>query len=75
MSDNPHDLVDRIRAAEDRKHRAEVAGLSREPVKDEDGKDRACETCIYYLPRFGWCDQPDLDIAVDSDWWCKLWRI
>ncbi len=74
MNDNTQKLIDRIRATSTRKEKAEVAGLKHERVK-LDGTEMACETCIYYLPRFGWCDMPDLDIAVDPNWFCDLWRI
>lgn len=34
-----------------------------------------CRECNYYLIRRKWCDLPELDLPVEPDWWCRLWRI
>ncbi|GAC1633647.1 MAG: hypothetical protein NVS9B10_29140 [Nevskia sp.] len=67
-------IIDRIRGTSDVKEKAEIAGLSRKPFTGGD-IDQACQTCIYFLPRHGHCDQPQLNFPVDPDWWCRLWRV
>ena len=67
-------VVDRMRAAASVKERADIAGLARAPVVEDD-LEKSCETCIYFLARRCWCDLPELNIPVDADWYCKLWRV
>jgi len=68
------ETVERIKSASDRKAKAEIAGLIREPLTQDD-LAMACDNCIYFLPRKRWCDLPELDFPVDPDWYCKLWRV
>jgi hypothetical protein len=56
------------------KERVVIAGLIRKPVED-DGITKACDNCIYFLARREWCDLPELNIPVDPDWFCDLWRV
>ena len=72
--DATQEMIDRLRATADIKQRCSIAGLARAPVA-EDGIDKACDNCIYFLPRLGWCDLPELNIPVDPDWYCVLWRV
>ena len=74
MSDAGQELLDRMRAAPDRKSKAEIAGLIREPG-EIDGDKASCELCMYFLNNHAWCDLPELDMSVDPDWYCQLWRI
>ncbi len=67
-------IVDHIRTTPEKMKRAVIAGLARAPV-DEDGIEKSCENCIYFLARHQWCDLPELDIPVDPDWYCVLWRV
>jgi len=67
-------IIEHIYATRDVKEKAEIAGLMRAPFKDAE-MDRACGTCIYFLPRHRHCDLPALDFPVDPDWWCQLWRL
>jgi len=39
-----------------------------------ESEDR-CKECIYYLVNRKWCDLPALDLPVEPDWWCRLWKI
>jgi hypothetical protein len=34
-----------------------------------------CLECMYYLVHRKWCDLPELDVPVEPDWYCRLWRI
>jgi hypothetical protein len=67
-------LTERIRAAPDMKDKALIAGLAHAPVT-EDGIEKSCDNCIYFLPRSLWCELPELNIPVDGDWFCDLWRV
>ncbi len=66
--------IDRMRSATDIKERTVIGGLIRKPVED-DGITKACDNCIYFLARREWCDLPELNIPVDPDWYCDLWRV
>ena len=75
VSDNAtQEIVGRLRATPDIKERVVIAGLIRKPVED-DGITKACDNCIYFLARREWCDLPELNIPVDPDWFCDLWRV
>lgn len=40
------------------------------------GEDQdRCKECIYYLSNRKWCDLPALDLPVEPEWWCRLWKI
>ena len=68
------EIVDRLRAAGDMKEKAALAGLTHAPV-EADGFEMSCENCIYFLARRSWCDLPELNIPVDPEWYCLLWRV
>jgi hypothetical protein len=72
--DSTQVTVGRMRATGDLKERCVIAGLARKPVED-DGITKACDNCIYFLGRREWCDLPELNIPVDPDWYCDLWRV
>ena len=67
-------LLERIRASADMRDKAEIAGLTHAPVEANDIV-QSCENCIYFLARRQWCDLPELNIPVDAEWYCKLWRV
>ena len=69
-----HAMVDRLRACPDPKERADIVGLARAPV-ESDGIEQSCANCIYFLARRGWCDVPELNIPVDPEWYCAMWRV
>ena len=50
------------------------AGFTLEPVEHE-GIEQACETCMYYLVHRRYCELPELDMPVEAEWSCRLWRI
>ncbi len=51
-----------------------VAGFTLQPV-EHGGMEQACETCMYYLIHRKWCELPELDVPVEPQWSCRLWRI
>jgi hypothetical protein len=67
-------MVDRLRATADMKEKVVIAGLTHTPV-EADGIEKSCENCIYFLARRSWCDLPELNIPVDPEWYCALWRV
>lgn len=67
-------MVDRLRATADMRDKTRIAGLKHAPV-EADGIEKSCENCIYFLARRLWCDLPELNIPVDAEWYCDLWRV
>jgi hypothetical protein len=51
-----------------------VAGLTLAPVVHHE-VTQSCRSCMYYLIRRRHCAQPELDLPVDPEWSCRLWRI
>ena len=57
---------------DDVKGKLVIAGFATKPY----GLDHMrCLECMYYLVHRQWCDLPELDLPVDPDWYCRLWRI
>jgi hypothetical protein len=67
-------IIERLRATTDVKERVEIAGLIRKPHTESD-PTQECANCIYFLPNHAFCDVPELNFPVNSDWWCRLWRV
>jgi hypothetical protein len=67
-------IVEQLRALSDKKERLKIAGLIREPFEDGEIKQE-CGNCIYFLPNHRFCDLPELQVPVNADWWCRLWRV
>ncbi len=51
-----------------------IGGVTAAPVVHGD-IDQACETCMYFLVHRRYCELPELDIPVEPNWSCRLWRI
>ncbi len=51
-----------------------IGGFTLEPVEYEE-IEQACETCMYYLVHRRYCELPELDLPVEAEWSCNLWRI
>ena len=54
--------------------RLKIGGFTLYPV-EHDGIPQACETCMYYLVHRRYCELPELDLPVEPDWSCNLWRV
>ena len=37
--------------------------------------EQACETCMYYKVHRRYCELPELELPVEPEWSCRLWRI
>jgi hypothetical protein len=51
-----------------------IAGFTLMPVEHE-GMTQICRTCMYYHLRRRHCVLPELDLPVEPQWSCRLWRI
>ena len=67
-------LIDRMRALRRHEGRRCDRRACARPV-EADGIEQVCENCIYFLARRRWCDLPELNIPVDPEWYCELWRV
>ncbi len=61
---SPHDVEGRLVAA----------GFTDHPVMHED-IEQVCDTCMYYLVHRRYCELPELQLPVEPNWSCRLWRI
>src|SRR4051812_3491815 len=54
-----------------------VAGLTLHPYADGEAPEieQACRTCMYYESHRRYCNLPELELGVEPDWSCVLWRI
>lgn len=68
------EILARVRTATSLQEKLAIAGFTLDPIEHE-GIDQSCETCMYFLVRRQWCDLPELDVPVDPQWSCRLWRI
>ncbi len=69
-------VIDRLKALtpDDIDGRLVIGGFTDHPVPHE-GIEEACETCMYYLVHRRYCELPELDLPVEPQWSCRLWRI
>jgi len=68
-------IVARLRAVDgDLKAKLVISGFTLKPIEHE-GIEQACETCMYYKVHRRFCELPELDVAVEPEWSCRLWRI
>jgi hypothetical protein len=68
-------IVARLQAAQDDlKVQLVIAGFTLKPI-DHDGIEQACETCMYYKVHRRYCELPELEVPVEPEWSCRLWRI
>ena len=64
----------RVEAGDDLEKRLVIGGLTDHTISAED-IEQPCQTCMYYLVHRRYCELPELDIPVEPDWSCRLWRI
>ena len=68
-------IVARLQAAKDSlETRLVIGGFTLKPI-DHDGIEQACETCMYYTVHRRYCELPELEVPVEPEWSCRLWRI
>jgi hypothetical protein len=67
-------LLDEVRELppDDLEGKLVLSGFTDKPY----GPDQMrCLECMYYLVHRKWCDLPELNVPVEPDWYCRLWRI
>ncbi len=68
-------IVARLQAAKgDLRSRLAIGGFTLAPIEHE-GVEQACETCMYYKVHRRYCELPELELPVEPEWSCRLWRI
>ena len=68
-------LVARLRAeGRDLKSKLVIAGFTLQPVAHNE-IEQACASCMYFAIRRRHCVLPELDVPVEPQWSCRLWRI
>lgn len=69
------ELVTRLRTSDGSlAARLVIGGFTLKPV-EHGGLEQACETCMYYAVHRRFCELPELAVAVEPQWSCRLWRI
>ncbi|WP_292455999.1 hypothetical protein [Mesorhizobium sp.] len=68
-------VIARLQAAgNDLAAKLAIAGFTLRPVEHQ-GIEQACESCMYYMVHRRFCELPELDLPVEPEWSCRLWRI
>ncbi len=69
------EIVAELRASDGSlKSKLVIGGFTLHPVEHAE-IEQACETCMYYLVHRRYCELPELDVPVEAEWSCNLWRI
>lgn len=70
------DMINRLRveAGDDLEKRLAIGGFTDHTITADD-MEQPCETCMYYLIHRKYCVLPELDVPVEPEWSCRLWRI
>ena len=68
------EIVARLQAKQDLKSKLVIGGFTLTPIMHQ-GIEQACETCMYYKVHQRYCELPELDLPVEAEWSCRLWRI
>lgn len=62
-------------AKDDYEQKLVVGGFTDRPYEGSDEISQDCSTCMYYLKHRRYCELPQLDLPVEPEWSCILWRI
>ena len=69
------ELVRRLQeASKDLPTKLILGGFTLSPVHHHD-LVQSCRSCMYYLIRRRHCALPELNLPVEPEWSCRLWRI
>ena len=60
--------------ADDLTGRMVIAGLTNHPV-EFGGIAQSCGSCVYFMVHHRKCEQPEVDLPVEPEWSCRLWRM
>ena len=67
-------IGDRLRGAFDLKQKLSIGGFTLKPV-DHGGVEQACSSCTNFLVHKRFCERPELQLPVEPEWSCRLWRL
>jgi hypothetical protein len=68
-------IVNRLRSADgDLQAKLVIGGFTLQPIEHGD-IEQPCETCMYYKVHQRFCELPELNLPVEPEWSCRLWRI
>ena len=68
-------IIARLReAGDDLEAKLTIAGFTLETIVHGD-MEQPCETCMYYVVHRRFCELPELNLPVEPQWSCRLWRI
>lgn len=75
-SEMVNEIVGRLRteAGDDLEKKLVIGGFTDHMI-EADEIEQPCETCMYYLVHRRFCELPELMVAVEPEWSCRLWRI
>ena len=75
-SEQVNETVARLQHLEatDYEQKLAIGGFTNFTYGDDD-LPQNCQTCMYYLRRRKYCELPELDVPVEPQWSCILWRI
>ncbi len=75
-SEMVNQIVNRLQveAGDDLEKRLVIGGFTDHTITADD-MEQPCETCMYYLVHRKYCELPELDMPVEPEWSCRLWRI
>ncbi len=69
------EIINRLQSSSgDLDSRLVIGGFTLTPV-EHGGIEQACESCMYYLVHKKYCELPELEVPVEPEWSCRLWRI
>jgi hypothetical protein len=68
------EILTQLRALDpnDLKGKLVISGFIDHPYGPD---NQRCLECMYFLANRRWCDLPELNVPVEPEWWCRLWRI
>jgi hypothetical protein len=68
-------IVHRLKiAGDDLKAKLVIGGFTLTTI-EHGGIEQPCETCMYYKVHQKFCELPELNVPVEPEWSCRLWRI
>lgn len=75
-SDMVNEFTSRLRAeaGDNLEKKLKIGGFTDYMIEVDD-IEQPCETCMYYLVHRKYCELPELDLPVEAEWSCRLWRI
>ncbi|KJC56436.1 hypothetical protein UP10_34840 [Bradyrhizobium sp. LTSPM299] len=73
--DEVQTIIGRLKSAGgDLKSKLVIGGFTLNTITHDD-IEQPCETCMYYKVHQRFCELPELNLPVEPEWSCRLWRI